>query len=35
MDNGRIVGMVALGDLAVERSEQSALADISAAHPNT
>jgi CBS domain-containing protein len=35
MDDGRIVGMVALGDLAVERDGQSALADISAAHPNT
>jgi CBS domain-containing protein len=35
MDDGRIVGMVALGELAVERDEQSALADISAARPNT
>lgn len=35
MDNGRIVGMVALGDLAVEGGKQSALADISTARPNT
>jgi CBS-domain-containing membrane protein len=35
MDDGRIVGMVALGELAVERDEQSALAGISAARPDT
>ena len=29
------VGIVALGDLAVERDPESALADISAAQPNT
>jgi CBS domain-containing protein len=29
------VGIVALGDLAVERDPESALADISAARPNT
>jgi CBS domain-containing protein len=33
MDHGRIVGMVSIGDLAVEQDEDSALADISAAHP--
>jgi CBS domain-containing protein len=34
MDNGRIVGIVSIGDLAVSRGEDSALADISAAEPN-
>ncbi len=34
MENGRPVGMVSIGDLAVERDPQSALADISAAPPN-
>jgi CBS domain-containing protein len=34
MDDGRIVGIVSLGDLAVSRGEDSALADISAAEPN-
>jgi len=34
MDNGRIVGMVSIGDLAVEQDDESALADISSAHPN-
>jgi signal-transduction protein with cAMP-binding, CBS, and nucleotidyltransferase domain len=34
MDNGHIVGMVSIGDLAVEQDEESALADISAARPN-
>jgi CBS domain-containing protein len=33
-DDGRPVGIVSLGDLAVERDEDSALADISAASPN-
>ena len=33
MDDGRIVGIVSLGDLAVSRGEDSALADISAAEP--
>ncbi|MGA2825118.1 MAG: CBS domain-containing protein [Streptosporangiaceae bacterium] len=33
MDHGRIVGMVSIGDLAVEQDEESALADISAARP--
>ena len=34
MDHGRIVGIVSIGDLAVSRGEDSALADISAAEPN-
>ena len=34
MDDGRIVGIVSIGDLAVSRGEDSALADISAAEPN-
>jgi CBS domain-containing protein len=33
MDQGRIVGMVSIGDLVVEQDEESALADISAARP--
>ena len=33
-DRGRIVGIVSLGDLAVEHDRRSALADISAAPPN-
>ncbi|MGW7463883.1 CBS domain-containing protein [Streptomyces xantholiticus] len=33
-EGGRPVGIVALGDLAVERDPDSALADISAAEPN-
>jgi CBS domain-containing protein len=33
-DGGRPVGVVSLGDLAVARDEDSALADISAASPN-
>jgi hypothetical protein len=32
---GKIVGIVSIGDLAVERDSGSALADISAAPPNT
>jgi CBS domain-containing protein len=32
---GRPVGIVSIGDLAVERDRDSALADISAAPPNT
>ena len=31
----RLVGIVSLGDLAIERDEESALADISAAEPNS
>jgi CBS domain-containing protein len=34
MEGERIVGVVALGDLAMERDTNSALADISAAAPN-
>jgi CBS domain-containing protein len=34
VDGGRPVGIVSLGDLAVERDSKSALADISAAEPN-
>lgn len=33
MDDGRIVGIVSIGDLAVSRGEDSALSDISAAEP--
>lgn len=35
LQQGRAVGMLSLGDLAIERDEQSALADISAAEGNT
>lgn len=34
VDDGRVVGIVAIGDLAIERDPNSALADISAARPN-
>jgi CBS domain-containing protein len=34
VDNGRPVGMVTIGDLAIERDYHSALADISVAPPN-
>jgi CBS domain-containing protein len=34
VDGGRPVGIVSLGDLAMERDENSALADISAAKPD-
>jgi CBS domain-containing protein len=34
VSNGRIVGIVGIGDMAVERDPRSALADISAATPN-
>ncbi|TDE28948.1 CBS domain-containing protein [Nonomuraea mesophila] len=34
VEDGRAVGIVSLGDLAVERDENSALADISAAEGN-
>ena len=34
VENGRPVGIVSLGDLAVERDRNSALADISSAPPN-
>lgn len=35
MDDGRLVGLISIGDLAVEREPQSVLADISADDPNT
>ncbi|MFI2435846.1 CBS domain-containing protein [Streptomyces sp. NPDC018693] len=35
IDDGRLVGALSLGDLAVERDPRSALADISTAEPNT
>lgn len=34
VEGGKAVGMVSIGDLAVERDPRSALADISAAPPN-
>jgi CBS domain-containing protein len=34
VEEGRTVGMVSIGDLALERDPDSALADISAAEPN-
>ncbi len=34
VDDGRLVGVVSLGDLAMERDPKSALADISEAPPN-
>ena len=34
LDDGRIVGIVSIGDLAVSQGEDSALAQISAADPN-
>jgi CBS domain-containing protein len=33
-ENGTPVGVISLGDLAIERDEESALADISSASPN-
>jgi CBS domain-containing protein len=35
VDGGRPVGVLSIGDMAIERDEQSALADISAQSPNT
>jgi CBS domain-containing protein len=35
VDNGKAVGIVSIGDLAMEQDSGSALADISAAKPNT
>ncbi|MFD0902218.1 CBS domain-containing protein [Actinomadura sediminis] len=35
VEDGRPVGIVSIGDLAVEKDSASALADISAARPNT
>ncbi|HEX4786821.1 MAG TPA: CBS domain-containing protein [Actinospica sp.] len=34
VDEGRLVGVLSLGDLALELDQRSALADISAARPN-
>jgi len=34
VSDGRLVGVISLGDLAIERDETSALADISPAEPN-
>lgn len=34
VDNGELVGVVSIGDLALERDPKSALADISGAPPN-
>lgn len=34
VEDGRVVGIVSIGDLAEARDEESALADISAAPPN-
>jgi CBS domain-containing protein len=35
VDGDRLVGVISLGDVAIERDESSALADISAADPNS
>lgn len=35
VDSNRLVGIVSLGDLAMSEDQRSALADISAAQPNT
>jgi CBS domain-containing protein len=35
VEDGRLVGIVSIGDLAIERDPDSALADISAARENT
>lgn len=35
MEDGRLVGIVSIGDLAMEKGSTSALADISAARPST
>jgi len=34
VDDGNIVGVISLGDMAIERDENSVLADISADRPN-
>jgi hypothetical protein len=34
-ENGRVVGVLTIGDIAVERDSRAALADISAAPPNS
>ena len=35
VEKGRAVGVLSIGDMAIERDERSALADISAHAPNT
>jgi CBS domain-containing protein len=35
VENGQPVGVLSIGDMAIERDERSALADISAERPNT
>ena len=35
VENGKVVGIVSIGDLALDRDPDSALADISAAPPNS
>jgi CBS domain-containing protein len=35
VENEQAIGIVSIGDLAIERDERSALADVSAAPPNT
>jgi len=35
VQNGKAVGVVSIGDLAIERDQRSALADVSAAAPNS
>lgn len=35
VDHDQLVGVLSIGDLAIERDQDSALADISAAEPNT
>jgi len=34
-EDGRVVGVLTIGDIAVERDSRTALADISAAPPNS
>lgn len=34
-DNGEILGIISIGDIAVAKNRESALADVSAAPPNT
>jgi signal-transduction protein with cAMP-binding, CBS, and nucleotidyltransferase domain len=35
VENGQAIGILSIGDMAIERDESSALADVSAAPPNT
>jgi hypothetical protein len=35
VEKGKVVGIVSIGDLALDRDPDSALADISAAPPNS